>query len=535
LSALAPELPEELIAARDQLIADWYLDHKRFCSECLGDSFRKPFSILHHRIFDAINGANKRKLILAPRGIGKTTICRSLAARGILFRKKRFIVYVSNTLTVAEMQTENLKHELLASETINKTFGDIRVSDRPDELDDTFSKKAWVAFGETLVLPRGMEQQVRGLNWRGHRPDLIILDDPENAKELQNEENRFKIREWFIADLMQSVDGSANWEVIYVDTLKHEDALPIHLMKSKNRVGEPLWSFVKLEICNDKLESYAPRYRSDEDIKELYDEFEKLGKLDSFYREYRNIPLAPERASFKSEHFRYFDQATGRLWLKDGTEIPQDPNDKINIAQYEKVLLLDPAKTVTPQSDFSAITVVAIDTQRHRLFVLEVFNDRVYPDQLYDKVFELVDRHKVRVVGMEVTSLNLWIVQPFKNEMVRRNKTYIELVELKAVKKKEERIRGLIPYYRQGFVYHHPAVCQELESQLLMFPVAPYDDVADSFAYIVAMMEEGGRYFEFTAGGEEPDEDEYKQLENEFDEEGDLETEYSLCTFGDYT
>ena len=127
------------------------------------DAFYSEFSKLHDQIFDIIDSGERKIAIAAPRGLGKTTIARTLAAKGILFRDVNFISYVSNSATAAEMQTENIKRELKSNLEIRKLFGDIEIADENIELDDTFSKSAWVAFGNTLVMPRGAGQQVRGL------------------------------------------------------------------------------------------------------------------------------------------------------------------------------------------------------------------------------------------------------------------------------------------------------------------------------------------------------------------------------------
>ena len=48
---------------------------------------------------------------------------------------------------------------------------------------------------------------------------------------------------------------------------------------------------------------------------------------------------------------------------------------------------------------------------------------------------------------------------------------------------KETRIRGLIPRYESGAIYHITGTCQELEEELLKFPKGIHDDVADSCQY----------------------------------------------------
>jgi hypothetical protein len=90
----------------------------RVCAKTLfPDLFYSPFSILHDEIFKLIDAGHRKIAIAAPRGIGKTTIARTVASRGILFRDINFISYVSNSSTSAVLQTENIKRELISNST----------------------------------------------------------------------------------------------------------------------------------------------------------------------------------------------------------------------------------------------------------------------------------------------------------------------------------------------------------------------------------------------------------------------------------
>lgn len=64
------------------------------------------------------------------------------------------------------------------------------------------------------------------------------------------------------------------------------------------------WHTITLSICDDEYRSNWPDFISDKEVQELADSFAKQGLLDVFYREYRNIPIAKESASFRAEHFR---------------------------------------------------------------------------------------------------------------------------------------------------------------------------------------------------------------------------------------
>ncbi len=462
------------------------------------DLFYTNFSVVHDQIFDIIDSGSKKIAIAAPRGIGKTTVASTVASKSILFRDTNFINYVSNSSTNAELQTENIKRELLSNSDIRDLFGNIKSDIHEDVvLDETFSKKAWVAFGNTLVLPRGAGQQVRGLKWKNHRPQLIIIDDLEDKEELMNENNRIKMKEWFFSDLMKSVNRYLNdWRFIYIDTLKHEDSLLQLLLDSSD------WDSITLSLCDDSYNSFVPEYITTEELKEEVEQHREKGILDVFYMEYMNVPISREDATFDSKNFKYYDDA--------------DIAGKSNI---ESVVILDPAKTVKIQSSESAIVGIGIDLSSARIYIRDIVSEKMYPDEIYQELFDMGVRLNAKVLGIEVTSLNEFIKQPIKNQMFKNNK-FFELVWLNARASKEERVASLAPFYRQGYIYHNRACCGKLEAQLLGFPRSKMWDVMDAVAYIVELLELGERYFTPSDQSENDPESEYDELDYEDPIEG---------------
>jgi len=449
--------------------------------------FPTDWSGPHNQIFKLIDDPEARKCaIAAPRGIGKTTIARTKAMKGILFREYEFIVYVSKSATFAEMQTENIKRELLSNTDVKEMFGSIKINENPD-IDEAFSKSAWVAFGRTLVLPRGAGQQIRGLNWNGKRPQLIIVDDLEDKKLVQSEDNRKYLKDWFYSDTLNSVNKYLDdWEVLYIDTIKHEDSLLANLTDSES------WESLILAICDENFKSLVPEYMSDEEIQETMDSHRDEGMIDSFYMEYLNQPISSEDAVFKPDYVNSYKET-------DAYFMERVRQDKI-----ENVVIVDPAKSVKLHSAESGIVGIGIDSEDGRYYIRDVVGAKLHPDELIDETFAMATRLGCVAVGLEVTSLDEFITQPFRNEMFKRG-TFFELVELKAVGKKEDRIAALAPLYRAGYIYHNANCCGPLEAQLFSFPKPKRFDLMDALAYLVKMLEMGLRYFEVPDHVDDPE------------------------------
>jgi predicted phage terminase large subunit-like protein len=326
-----------------------------------------------------------------------------------------------------------------------------------------------------------------------------------------NPELRTALKTWFYSDVLEAIPQlHMNWKIVYIDTLKHEDSLLQHFLSS------PDWASVRLEACDDNMKSTAPHFVSDEVIAAKWQTAVNAGETDTFFQELRNLPISSKDAVFQKDYFRYYnvpnDVGINSNDLKKlDAEIQIDRN-------IETVVLLDPAKTVKIHSDESAIIALGIDLASAKIYVRDAISAKMYPDEIYDEMFGMATRMGAKVLGIEETSLNEFIKQPIKNEMFRRG-TFFEMIWLKprGGKKKELRVKELVPYYRGGYIYHNAACATipKLEQQLLMFPRSALWDLMDCLAYVIEMLELGERYF---SPNDNPDDIESEFSELDYDE-----------------
>ncbi len=487
-------------------------DLKFFCKWMFPERFEEEFCSLHDQIFDAIKYGGPRVAIAAPRGIGKTSIVGlGLAAHKILFDESRYLTYVSNTHESACEQTENLKRELMSNRMIPKIWGEMKVKN--PVLDESFSKKAWIAKGRTFISPRGSGQQIRGKLYRDYRPDLFIIDDLEDPKTIMNEEIRRLRKIWFYADVMKATSRFKNdWQIVYIDTLKHEDSLLQFLMDSAQ------WESVRLELCDDNHKTHVPEFYSQEQLDKDIADHEADGLMDVFYREYRNLPISTSDASFQKDNFRRFSDAGDYLlleqetvdqkqhWIKRKQQAHKPQNqtpfhdllagpltsDEIcgRVRKHDLItaVLADPARTIKVQSADTAVVGIGVDRTSQRIFVLDVIAGKFYPEEIYDHMFNMVEKLQAGVFGVETTGLGEFIEQPIRNEMRVRNVS-ARFEQLASRGSKEERIAKLVPYYRRGYIYHNAECCEKLEKQLLGFPRSKLWDVMDILAYTIPLMD----------------------------------------------
>jgi len=297
---------------------------------------------------------------------------------------------------------------------------------------------------------------------------------------------------------MNSVDrGSRDWRLLLIGTVLHEDSLLSNLLDAERY---PDWETVRLEMFNDRYESNWPDHMSDEDVQKLAASYRNDGLLDVMYREFRNIPVAKETQGFRQEYFQIYEETEEEL---------NRSSDVVN------VVLADPARTMKQGSANTAVVGVGVDVKNHRIFVREIIEGRMYPDTLYDTMFEMAERINALVLAPEVTGLNEYITWPLRNEMIRRGVFYV-IVEVKPREGKTgpRRSGGLVPMYRRMEVWHQKGAAGAIEKYLLQWPRPTKWDVIDALAGIIFTMEDGEQYFEPPESAEDI-EAEYQELEME--------------------
>ena len=140
--------------------------------------------------------------IAAPRRHAKSTaITLAYVLASLLFRNKRYVLIVSDTVTQATQFLNDVKKELADNDKIKTLFG---IQSFPKDAEDDFIVE--FADGEQFrVTAKGSEQKMRGLKWNNKRPDLIVGDDLENDEIVLNSDRRQKFKRWFYGALVPSL------------------------------------------------------------------------------------------------------------------------------------------------------------------------------------------------------------------------------------------------------------------------------------------------------------------------------------------
>jgi hypothetical protein len=522
---LAVEVDEEPLTQEeiDEIITPCLYSTPEMAVTFFPSYVSRPFCGVHDVIFDLVDDDMKRLVALAaPRGFGKTT-CIGLffIARKVLFRFAPYIVYISSSAKEAALKIKTLATELIYNPLIKKLFGDLKGVKWAEEAGEIELVDAdGIPF--CFIQAKGSGSQVRGLNWRGRRPTIFIVDDLEDKDEMQNETIRAKQKAWFFSDLVGAMDNAdlSESRLIVIGTVVHQDSLLANLLSEKTTMlteglglsedeqaileaREKFYS-IRLEACNDKYESLWPEYMSTARIRAKAAAYRFRGQLDLFFMEFRNLVIATEDSPFQSGFFKYYTENEDQF--------------KDLIRSCENVVIVDPAKTSNPKSADTAILGVGFSSKYNKILLRDSLNAKLHPDEIFKEACDMCDRIGAFVIGFETTGLSEFATYPLQ-QYINTRKKYYQLVEIKANKEKLGRIRGLIPFYRMGVILHNsiPEIHGPLEGQLLSFPYSQLLDVMDCFANIIKMFNLGERNFS-----------QVPLLENEGEEYEDIEAEYKV-------
>lgn len=285
--------------------------------------------------------------------------------------------------------------------------------------------------------------------------DLLILDDLF-ANKIEGDSELIRSRVWEAWTSVYSTRLHNDSAVVMLMTRWHEDDLIGRLLALEPNK----WRVLSLPAIAEADETFRQSGEPLWPIRYPLEYLAGLRKLDPVTYEcmYQCNPIAEGTAEFKREWFRYYDTTPQNLRV---------------------TMTVDPAIGKKQENDESAISVVGIDNINNK-YVLEVAHARLNPSELIDQIFLLAKKWQPKEIGVETVAYQQALSHFLSLEMKNRNQFY-SVREIRSHTNKEERIRGLIPHYSSGSVFHSRDMAY-LESQLLRFPRGMHDDVIDSLA-----------------------------------------------------
>lgn len=347
---------------------------------------------------------------------------------------------------------------------------------------DSTAKGKWNTNGKGAYNAAGVGGSITG---KGAR--VLVVDDPfKDRKEVDSEGIRDDRWKWLKSVARTRL--TPNGGLVIMHTRWHEDdmigrIIEEHEWVSYFDVDRETEKYVRLQLKAVAEEDEKFRKKGEA----LWPEQYPLKELDSIRRDigpyewsslYQQEPVDDESREFKAE------------WIKS------IPMERVEMLNTRKFVTIDPGGKDS-NNDYTGIVRNYVSKENNWHF--KAMRVHIDSAELIKYIFLLHDEG-FEIIGTEETVFTK-AIEPFFNEECRKRNKFPNVVPLKhSGRSKEMRIRGLIPRYSSGSVYHIEGECEDLEKEQRSFPKGTYDDTLDAAAYQndVAIPPEGDTQEDFS-------------------------------------
>lgn len=413
----------------------------------------------------------RRKAILLPRGHLKSSVvtvaksiqlllanpdCRILIASQIWDTARDFLRSIKGYF-----ETSNLQH-------IYGTF----TSNRWAEDAITIRQRTNRGLKEPSIQTTGVEAERTG----GHY-DYIFADDLTGITNVGTHEQREKTKRFrrSLIDLLEP--GGIVYEV---GTKWHMDDTFTEIMEKEKEYYDIV---IRRVVENGRVifpEKFAKKFdpitkcwsQADDTCMDYINALRASKTLSEFNAQYMNNPIDEETQSFKRDYFRYWSSRPENLHI---------------------VCTLDLAVSQKNESDYTAIVMTGMDSN-HNMYVLDYVRGRWKPSDTISVFFQLYDRWKPDLLGIEVEGFQRTFRYTIQDEMKKRNVFFpiTEIVQTRQSNSKNMRISAMEPKYRAKEIVHAEWMAnKDLEHELLEFPKGRHDDLIDAVSMAMPLLKPG--------------------------------------------
>lgn len=418
----------------------------------------------HRQVWGLCLDAHPWVAIAAPRGHAKTTAVTQTYGLGmLLFRVRDYVLLVSDTEGQAVEFLREIKTELLENELLRQEF-DVDKITKDTETDLICRLKGGYQF---RIQVRGSEQRLRGLKWRGKRPNLILGDDIENDEICENPERRIKFRRWVYNALLPC--GSDDCLVRMVGTVLHFDSLLERWMNDES------WLTMKFQAHADYDDFSQILWRekfTEQRLRRIRQGYENQGNSDGYSQEYLNTPITRENAYFAEEDF---------------LDIPEDLELTGEKTYYAAI---DVAVSTNNRADYTVIAVASMDDSGF-LDVEHIVRARLDSMKTVEEMFIVHLRYSPALFIQEKGVIQKSIGPFLQAEMVSR-RIYLNLFDVPSMKDKPARARSFQAKQRAGRVRYRKSATwwPALKEELLRFPRGKHDDQVDAMSLLGQVLDD---------------------------------------------
>lgn len=462
---------------------------------------------------------NAKIAVAAPRSHAKSTyLTKAFPLHEVVYRKRSYIIIISETPSVSMPNLEWLATQLKHNKKLREDFGPLLSAKQQENIRDNSSEFiAWEVESEDAKQIAKVEaastgQALRGRNWQGKRPSLIVCDDLEDAKtNAATPEQRAKLRDWFSSVVMPLGDPAGKkTAIVYMGTTVHFDSLLMNILYKRSdfttkvyrALIQPPTNGELWEKCREIYQNYDDKSRAenaeafyfahkeemDEGSEVLWKEFQPIWKLmrwkwdngsKAFNTEYQNNPIDEENMIFDTSKFIYWDEL--------------QPNRAFNRSQYVISQGIDFAMGKKERGDYSAIITVARHRETGVCYVLDAWGDKLHPDKFLEVVVNKVREWSPDVIGAEAQMAQEFFVDTLKQYLTEIGfPAHSRVKKIYQRSRKELRIEAMLPDIETGkiqFKQNHALLLEQFER----YGQGAHDDLPDACEIAIRVSKQARR------------------------------------------
>lgn len=402
----------------------------------------------HGEMVDLWYSAAPQVLTMAFRGGAKSTVAEeAITVMGALRMFKNCIILGENEPRAIERLTA-IKHEYETNEFIADLFGPL--------VGNIWQEKKIVLSNGVVLQAFGRGQSLRGAKHLSARPDLAFGDDMEDDECVATPEAREKFKQWFLKVVIPALAPGYRFRI--AGTPLDPESWLMKLKAAPDWVTKVFPIEHKDPETGERRATWPARFPL-EDIDAKIESYRNLGAMQEYQQEYMCEASDPASRTFTADMFKH--EPAVRTW-------------------QPVYLMYDPARS-TDKNKSATTGWAAWSWVGSRMTVWDAGGGFWKPDEIVNHIFEMNDRFRPVMIGVEQTGLHEFIMQPLRAEQIRRG-TLIPIQALNAPQLGQIGvIKGLQPFFKAGEVNF---ACQlpELEKQMLAFPTG-HRDTLNALAY----------------------------------------------------
>lgn len=398
-------------------------DHEFFIQFFLGDELTCPVPDFHIAAFHKMIDVTIRQFVCAiPRGHAKTTLAKLSCIWYLLFSDYRFVIYVSNTHTIAAPACQDII-AFMETENFKVVFGEIKWHIRRES--DGIYK--FELNGKLCILRAiGAGQQLRGINVDNARPDLGVIDDLEDNDNIATEQLFKKLKQWFYGPFKKCFN-KFHYKLIHLGNMISSQCL------LKEHVESSFWASMHFGCLLSNGQPLWPDLWSLEDLRADYLEYVENGMAEIWFAEMMNMPVALGGGVIRLDQIKY------RTMPEEGT------------IDYG-FITIDLAISEQTWAHKAAITVHGYFENAWQIVDGELIGDSRGKDPilLFEVVLSYMVKWNISVVGIESIAYQASLQYVFRYLLECRGILGVVIIPLTTTARKAQRIIGWASMIKSG-------------------------------------------------------------------------------------